>query len=69
MTLLAVKKQGIRIALQSYLPLWRASLLALGCVAAPKNLTTIALPIFVSAAHSSGSKLPRHRFLTDSRLS
>ncbi|TPG74543.1 hypothetical protein EAH78_23545 [Pseudomonas arsenicoxydans] len=31
--------------------LWRASLLALGCVAAP----------FVSAAHSSGSKLPRHK--------
>ncbi|TFY93407.1 hypothetical protein DYL61_14145 [Pseudomonas nabeulensis] len=32
-------------------PLWRGSLLPLGCVAAP-NLG--------SAAHSSGSKLPRH---------
>ncbi|AUO47909.1 hypothetical protein C1C98_21830 [Pseudomonas ogarae] len=31
--------------------LWRGSLLPLGCAAAP----------FVSAAHSSGSKLPRHR--------
>ncbi|MBA1378340.1 hypothetical protein FHK92_11025 [Pseudomonas brassicacearum subsp. neoaurantiaca] len=30
---------------------WRGSLLPLGCVAAP----------FVSASHSSGSKLPRHR--------
>jgi hypothetical protein len=36
-------------------------LLALGCAAALKNLTTFM--IFVSAAHSSGSKLPRHRFL------
>nr|POA12746.1 hypothetical protein C1892_19555 [Pseudomonas sp. MPBD7-1] len=31
--------------------LWRGSLLPLGCAAAP----------FVSAAHSSGSKLPRHK--------
>ncbi|MVV49464.1 hypothetical protein EJA72_14635 [Pseudomonas sp. PB120] len=31
-------------------PVWRGSLLPLGCVAAP----------FVSAAHSNGSKLPRH---------
>ncbi|OPA92806.1 hypothetical protein BFW87_16910 [Pseudomonas fluorescens] len=31
--------------------LWRGSLLPLGCAAAPKNR---------SAAHSSGSKLPRH---------
>ncbi|CAH0291945.1 hypothetical protein SRABI06_04257 [Pseudomonas brassicacearum] len=33
--------------------LWRGSLLPLGCAAAP----------FVSAAHSSGSKLPRHNSL------
>ncbi|PMY48517.1 hypothetical protein C1X69_19610 [Pseudomonas sp. FW305-67] len=34
-------------------------MLPLGCVAAPKMRQ--ALPIFVSAAHSSGSKLPRHK--------
>ncbi|PQP03116.1 hypothetical protein C5612_14875 [Pseudomonas frederiksbergensis] len=39
--------------------LWRASLLALGCAAAP--IIWQPLPIFVSAAHSSGSKLPRHK--------
>ncbi|OPG70543.1 hypothetical protein B1219_19765 [Pseudomonas ogarae] len=33
--------------------LWRGSLLPLGCEAA----------LFVSASHSSGSKLPRHRFI------
>ncbi|QBZ92824.1 hypothetical protein EPZ47_15910 [Pseudomonas viciae] len=32
---------------------WRGSLLPLGCAAAP----------FVSAAHSSGSKLPHHKSL------
>ncbi|PVZ57351.1 hypothetical protein C9422_16785 [Pseudomonas sp. B1(2018)] len=35
-------------------------MLPLGCVAAPKMLAT--MPIFVSAPHSSGSKLPRHRY-------
>ncbi|ATE77262.1 hypothetical protein CNN82_12845 [Pseudomonas frederiksbergensis] len=45
--------------------LWRRSLLPLGYVAAPKSEQS---PFFVSATHSSGSKLPRHRFLTDSRF-
>ncbi|MVV47756.1 hypothetical protein EJA72_05770 [Pseudomonas sp. PB120] len=36
--------------------MWRGSLLPLGCVAAP----------FVSAAHSSASKLARHRFVAGS---
>ncbi|MSU92596.1 hypothetical protein C1X35_09300 [Pseudomonas sp. FW306-1C-G01A] len=39
--------------------MWRGSLLPPGCVAAPKNVA--AMPVFVSATHSSGSKLPRHR--------
>ncbi|PPK39590.1 hypothetical protein CD175_08895 [Pseudomonas laurylsulfatiphila] len=45
--------------------LWRGSLLPLGCAAAPKNV-----PFFyVSATHSSGSKLPRHGFsLTEEML-
>ncbi|AVU77797.1 hypothetical protein CRX69_22440 [Pseudomonas rhizophila] len=36
------------------MPLWRGSLLPLGCAAAPRY--------FASATHSSGSKLPRHEF-------
>ncbi|MCE6977596.1 hypothetical protein EI534_09375 [Pseudomonas frederiksbergensis] len=47
------------------MPLWRGSLLPLGCGAAPKP----AVPFIqadrvgwiATAAHSSGSKLPRHR--------
>ncbi|KAA0983440.1 hypothetical protein FQ192_29825 [Pseudomonas sp. ANT_J12] len=39
-------------------PLWRGSSLPLGCVAAPNSAN---IHDFASAAHSSGSKLPRHK--------
>ncbi|MBA4360172.1 MAG: hypothetical protein C0411_05525 [Pseudomonas sp.] len=45
--------------------LWRGSLLPLGCEAAPKPATQLhqanSSDRNGSAAHSSGSKLPRHR--------
>ncbi len=37
--------------------LWRGSLLPLGCEAAPNSVHA---KLRASAAHSSGSKLPRH---------
>ncbi|POA16964.1 hypothetical protein C1886_24475 [Pseudomonas sp. FW300-N1A1] len=44
--------------------LWRASLLALGCVADPKRAPSVfcktASACSGRAAHASGSKLPRH---------
>nr|POA14539.1 hypothetical protein C1892_10440 [Pseudomonas sp. MPBD7-1] len=46
-------------------PLWRGSLLPLGCTAAPKHSTQLALHTRLcgsgAASRPSGSKLPRHR--------
>ncbi|KAB0515841.1 hypothetical protein F7R05_01000 [Pseudomonas koreensis] len=44
-------------------PLWRGSLLPLGCEAAPAFFRKTVQTGFAPAAQSSGSKLPRHRGL------
>src|SRR5471032_2872819 len=48
---------SVHAVLMQTRPLWRASLLALGCVAGPKKVTSTHV---VSAVHSSASKLAHH---------